>query len=104
MINNKCFFPFNIFTITNLVWIVSVLYNERLAETLKTNDVTQVCACCCYVRAKGRARTLTANSVGRSGKTLLLLGHGLADAEGAGNGSQVFTAFMLTVDCTSAIV
>ena len=35
--------------------------------------------------------------VGRSGKTLLLLGHGLAAAVGVVNGSQVFTASLLTV-------
>ena len=33
--------------------------------------------------------------VGRWGKTMLLLGHGLANA--GGNGSQVFAASMLTV-------
>ena len=42
---------------------------------------------------------MTAKSVGRdSGKTLLLLGHGLAAAGEMGvyNGSNVFTASMLT--------
>ena len=39
---------------------------------------------------------MTANAVGRLGKTLLLLGHGLA-AAGACNGSYMFTASMLTV-------
>ena len=44
---------------------------------------------------RSSSRTLTTKSVGR-GKTLLL-DHGLAPVGGAGNGSQVFTASMLTV-------
>ena len=68
------------------IFIKSKLWKQRTV-----NDVTQLCVCC------GRGtRTLTTKSVGR-GKTLLLLGHGLAAAERAGNGSQVFTASMLTV-------
>ena len=37
------------------------------------------------------------HQVGRSGKTLLLLGHGLVAAGWEGNGSRVFTASMSTV-------
>ena len=67
----------------------SILITSKLWEQRTVYDVTQFCVCC------GRgARTLAAKSVGR-GKTLLLLGHGLA-AEG-GNWNQVFTASMLTV-------
>ena len=40
-----------------------VLYNERLVETRKANDATQVCVCCCCC-AGGRGPTLTAKQHG----------------------------------------
>ena len=54
------------------------------------NDVTQFCVCC------GRSWTLTAKSVGRR-RHCCCWTSGLRLREGAGNGSQEFTASTLTV-------